>query len=57
MGAAFSIDGKHAVGAAINPIRAQPEVRLLTEEEQKKVVDMQIAEQKRRAELQKKLGM
>jgi hypothetical protein len=57
MGAAFSIDGKHAVGAAINPIRAQPEARLLTEEEQKKVIDMQIAEQKRRAELQKKLGM
>jgi len=57
MGAVFSIDGKHAVGAALNPIRAQPEVRLLTEEEQKKVMDMQIAEQKRKAELQKKLGM
>ena len=53
MGAAFSIDGTHAVGAALNPVRGQPEARLLSEEEQKKIMD----EQKRRADLQKKLGM
>ena len=57
MGAAFSIDGRHAVGAAINPVKAGPEVRLLSEEEQQKIQQQRADEQKRKAELQKKLGM
>lgn len=42
---------------AINPIKAGPEVRLLSEEEQQKIQQQRADEQKRKVELQKKLGL
>ena len=56
MGAAVSFikANPDAVKAgAITPIKMQPEIRILTEEEQKRNED----EQKRKVELQKKLGL
>jgi hypothetical protein len=56
MGAAMSVikaNPDMVKAGAINPIKMQPEIRILTEEEQKRNED----EQKRKAELQKKLGM